>query len=204
MLNARLDESQAGIEIPGRNINNLRYADDTTLMAESEEELESLLMREKEEGEKAGLKLNVQKTKILASGPITSWQTEGEKVEAVRDFLFLISKHTVDSDCSHEIKRCLLFGRKAMINLDSILKSRDITLLTKVHLVKAMVFPVVTYGCESWTIKKAERQRVDAFELWCWRRLFRVLDSNEITPVNPKENHSSIFIGRTDATGKQL
>ena len=179
MLNARLDESQAGIEIPGRNINNLRYADDTTLMAESEEELESLLMREKEESKKAGLKLNVQKTKIIASGPITSWQIEGEKVEAVRDFLFLISKHTVDSDCGHEIKRCLLFGRKAMINLDSILKSRDITLLTKVHLVKAMVFPGVMYGCESWTIKKAERQELmllncgvgeDSLESWTARR----------------------------------
>ena len=142
-------------------------------MAESEEEL-SLLMKEKEESEKVGLKLNIQKTKIMASGPITSWQIDGETVETVADFIFLGSKITADGDCSHEIKRCLLLGRKVMTNLDSILKSRDITLPTKVHLVKAMVFPVIMYGCESWTIKKAEQQRIGAFELWCWRRLLRV------------------------------
>ena len=155
MRNAGLDGAQAGIKIAGRNINNLRYADDTTLMAESEEELKSLLMKVKEESEKVGLKLNIQKTKIMASGPITSWQIEGETVETVADFIFLGSKITADGDCTHEIKRCLLLGRKVMTNL--VLKSRDITLSTKVHLVKAMVFPVVTYGCESWTIKKAER-----------------------------------------------
>ena len=152
--NAGLEEAQAGIKIVGRNINNLRYADDTTLMAESEEELKSLLM--KEESEKVGLKLNVQKMKIMASGPITSWQIDGETVETVADFIFLGSKITADGNCSHEIKRCLLLGRKVMTNLDSILKSRDITLSTKVRLVKAMVFPVVMYGCESWTIKQAE------------------------------------------------
>ena len=143
-------------------------------MAESEEELKSLLMKVKKEKEKAGLKLNIQKTKIMASGPFTSWQIDGEKVETVTDFIFLGSKITADGDCSHEIKRHLLLGRKAMTNLDSILKSRDITLLTNVCIVKAMVFPVVMYGCESWTIKKAEHQRIDAFELWCWRRLLRV------------------------------
>ena len=143
-------------------------------MAETEEELMSLLMKVKEESEKVGLKLNIQKTKIMASGPITSWQTDGETMETVRDLILGGSKITADGDCSHEIKRCLLLGRKAMTNLDSILKSRDITLPTKVHLVKAMVFPVVVYGCESWTIKKAEHQRTDAFELWCWRRLLRV------------------------------
>ena len=153
MRNARLEEAQAGIKIVGRNINNLRYADDTTLMAESEEELKSLLMKVKEESEKVGLKLNIQNTNIMASGPITSWQTDGE---TVADFIFWGSRITADGDCSHEIKRRLLLGRKVMTNLDSILKSRDITLPTKVHLVKAMVFPVVTYGCESWTIKKAE------------------------------------------------
>ena len=158
----------------GGNINNLRYADDTTLMAESEEELKSLLMNVKEESEKVGLKLNSQKTKIMASGPITSWQIDGETVETVTDFILGGSKITEDGDCSHEIKRRLFLRRKIMTNLDSILKSRDITLLTKVCLVKAMVFPVVMYGCESWTIKKAERQRIDAFELWCWRRLLRV------------------------------
>ena len=142
-------------------------------MAESEE-LQSLLMKVKEESEKVGLKLNIQKTKIMASSPITSWQIDGEKVETVTDFLFLCSKITVDDDCSHEIKRRLLLGRKVMINPDSILKSRDITLLTKFHLVKVMVFPVVMYGCESWTVKKAECRRIDAFELWCWRRLLRV------------------------------
>ena len=174
MRNAGLEEAQAGIKIPGRNINNLRYADDITLMAESEEELKSLLMKMKEESEKVGLKLNIQKTKIMASGPITSWQIDGETVETVSDFIFLDSKITADGDCSHEIKRCLLLGRKVMTNVDSILKSRDITLPMKVHLVKAMIFPVVMYGCDSWTIKKAERQRIDAFELWCWRRLLRV------------------------------
>ena len=158
--------------MPG-HINNLRYADDTTLMAESEE-LKSLLMKVKEGSEKVGLKLNIQKTKIMASGPIASWQIDGETVVTVPDFIFGGSKITTDGNCSHEIKRRLLLGRKVMTNLDSILKSRDITLPTKVHLVKAMVFPVVTYGCESWTIKKAEHQRIDAFELWCWRRLLSV------------------------------
>ena len=155
MRNTGLEETQAGIKIAGRNINNLRYADDTTFMAESEEELKSLLMKVKE-SEKVGLKLNIQKTKIMASGPITSWETDAETVETVADFIFLGSKITTDGDCSHEIKRCLLFGRKVMTNLDSILKSRDITLSAKVCLVKAMVFPVVMYGCKSWTIKKAE------------------------------------------------
>ena len=153
MRNAGLEEAQAGIKISGRNINNLRYADDTTLMAESEEELKSLLMKVREESEKAGLKLNIQKTKIMASSPITSWEIDGETEETVSDFIFLGSKITADGDCSHEIKRCF---RKVMTNLDSIFKSRDITLLTKVRLVKAMVFPVVMYGCESWTVKKAE------------------------------------------------
>ena len=174
MQNARLDEAQAGINITERNINNLRYADDTTLMAESEEELKSLLLKMKEESEKAGLKLNIQKMKIMASSPITPWQIDGETLETMADFILGGSKITTDGDCSHEIKRCLLLGRKAIANLDSILKSRDITLPTKVHLVKAMVFPVVMYGCESWTIKKAEHRRIDAFELWCWRRLLRV------------------------------
>ena len=154
MRNTGLEEAQAGIKIAGRNINNLRYADDTTLMAESEEELKSLLMKVKEESEKGGLKLNIQKMKIMASGPITSWEID---VETVSDFIFLGSKITADSDCSHEIKRRLLLGRKVMTNLDSIFKSKDITLPTKVHLVKAMVFQVVMYGCESWTVKKAER-----------------------------------------------
>ena len=156
MRNAGLKEAQAGIKIAGRNINNLRYADDTTLMAESEEELKSLLMRVKEESEKVGLKLNIQKTNIMASGPITSWQIDGETVETVADFLFLGSKIAADGDCSHEIKRHLLLGRKVVTKLDSILESRNITLPTKVHLVKAMVCPVVVYGCESWTVKKAE------------------------------------------------
>ena len=154
-------------KIAGRNSNNPRYADDTTLMAESDEELKSLLMKVKEESEKAGLKLNIQKTKIMASSPITSWQTDGETMETVADFIFLGSKTTADGDCSHEIKRRLLLGKKTMINLDSMLKSRDITLAIKVHRVKAMVFSLVMYGCESWTIKKAERQRIDASELWC-------------------------------------
>ena len=157
MRNLGLDEAQAGIKIAGRNINNLRYADDTTLMADSEEELKSLLMKVKVESEKVGLKLNIQKTKIMASGPITSWLIDGERVETESDFIFLGSKITTDGDCSHEIKRCLLLGRKVMTNLNSIFKSRDITLPTKVHLLKSMVFPVVMYGCESWTVKKAER-----------------------------------------------
>ena len=169
MRNAGLEEAQAGIKIAGRNINNLRYADDTTLMAETEEELKSLLMKVKEESENVGLKLNIQKTKTMASGPITSWQIDGKIMKTVRDFTFLGSKIIADGDCSHEIKRLLLLGRKAVTDADSILKSGDITLLTKVHLAKAMVFPVVIYGCESWTIKKAEHQRIDAFELWCWR-----------------------------------
>ena len=173
MRNIGLEETQAGINIAGRNINNLRYADDTTLMAESEEEIKSLLMKVKEETEKVGLKLNIQKMKIISS-PITSWEIDGETVETVSDFIFLASKITADGDCSHEIKRPLLLGRKVMTNLDSIFKSRDISLLTKVHLVKAMVFPVVMYGCESWTVKKAECRRNDVFELWCWRRLLRV------------------------------
>ena len=156
MRNAGLEETQAGIKIAGRNINNLRYADDTTLMAESEEELKSLLMKVKEESGKVGFKLNIQKTKIMASGPITSWQIDGKTVETVSDFIFGGSNITADGDCSHKIKRCLLLGRKAVTNLDSILKSRDITLSTKVCLVTAMVFPVVMYGCESWTVKKAE------------------------------------------------
>ena len=174
MKNAGLEEAQVGVKIAGRNINNLRYADDTTLMAESEEELKSLLTKVKEESEKVGLKLNIQKTKIMASGPITSWEIDGETVETVSDFIFLGSKITADGDCSHEIKRQLLLGRKVTTNIDSILKSRDITLPTKVRLVKAMVFPTVMYGCESWTVKKAECQKIDAFELGCWRRLLRV------------------------------
>ena len=174
MRNAGLEEAQAGIKIAGRNINNLRHADDTTLMAESEEELKSLLMKGKEQSEKVGLNLNIQKTKIMAYGSITSWQIDGETVETVDDFIFLGSKITADGDCNHEIKRRLFLGRKVMTNLDSILKSRDITLPTRVRLVKAIVFPVVMYGCESWTVKKAECRRIDAFELWCWRRLLRV------------------------------
>ena len=174
MRNAGLEEAQAGIKNAGRNINNLRYADDTTLMAESEEELKSLLMKVKEESEKIGLKLNIQQTKVMASGPITSWEIDGETVETMADFIFLGSKISADGDCSHEIKRHLLLGSKVMTNLDNIFKSRDSTLPTKVHLVKAMVFPVVMYGCESRTIKKAEHQRIDAFELWCWGRLLRI------------------------------
>ena len=169
MRNPGLDEAQTGIKIVGRNINNLRYADDTTLMAESEEELKSLLMKVKEESEKFGLKLNIQKTKIAASGPITSWQIDRETMETVSDFIFLGSKIIAD-----EIKRHLLLGRKAMTNLDSLFKGRDIPLPTNIHLVKAIVFSVVMYGCDSWTIKKAEHQRMDAFELWCWRRLLRI------------------------------
>ena len=164
MRNSGLEEAQASIKITRRNISHLRYADDTTLMAESEEELKSLLMKVKEENEKVGLKLNIEKTEIMGSGPITSSQIDGK---TMTDFILGGSKITVDGDCSHEIKRHLLLGRKVMTNLDKILKSRDITLPRKVRLVKAMIFPVVMYGCESWTIKKAERQRIDAFELWC-------------------------------------
>ena len=176
-----------------RNINNLRHADDTTLMAESEEELKSLLMKVKE-SEKVGLNLNIQKTKIMASSPITSWQIDGETVETVSDFIFLGSKITADGDCSHEIKRRLLLGRKVMTNLDSIFKSRDITLPTKVHLVKAMVFPVVMYGYESWTIKKAERRRTVVLE----KTLESPLDCKKIQPVHPKGDQSWVFIGKTD------
>ena len=172
MRNAGLEESRAGTKIAGRSINKLRYADDTTLMAESEE-LKSLLMKVKEESEKVGLKLNIQKS-WWASGPITSWQIDGETVERVSDFIFLGSKITADGDCSHEIKRHLFLGKEIYDQPNSILKSRDITLSTKVRLVKAMVFPVAMYGCESWTVKKVECQRIDAFELWCWRRLSRV------------------------------
>ena len=174
MRNAGLEEAQAGIKIAGRNLNNLRYADDTTLMAESEEELKSLLMKVKEESENVGLKLNIQKRKIMASGPITSWQIDGETVETVADSILGVSKITADGDYSHEIKRRLLLRRKVMTNLDSIFKSRDITLPTKVRLLKAMVFPVFMYGCESWTVKNAECRGIDAFGLWCQRRLLRV------------------------------
>ena len=170
MRNAGPDAAQAGIKIAGRNINNLSYADDTTLLAESKEKLKNLLMRVEEESEKAGLKLNIQKMKIMASSPITKWQIDGETMETVTDFIFLGSKITEDGDCSHEIKRLLLLGRKAMTNLDSILKSRDITFPTKIHLIKLWFFPVVMYGCESWTIKKAECRRICVFELWCWKR----------------------------------
>ena len=186
------DEAQAGIKTAETNINNLRYADDTTQKEESEEELKSLLIKVKEESEKVSLKLKIQKTKIMASGPITSWQIDGETMETVRDFTFLGSKITADGDCSHEIKQHLLFGRKAMTSLDSILKSRDIILPTKVHLVKATVSPVVMYGCESWTIKKAEHQRIDAFELCCWRKLLRVpwiarrYNQSILNEINPK------------------
>ena len=194
MQNAGLDESQAGIKIARRN--NLRYADDTILMAESEEELKNLLMKVKEESEKAGLKLNIQKTKIMASCPITSWQIDEERVT---DFIFLDSQITVDGDYSHEVKRCLLLRRKAMTNLDSILKSKDITLMTKVHIVKTMVFPVVIYGCESWTIKKAEC-RIAAFELWCWRRFLRIpwtaRRSNQSTlrDINPEYSLEGLML----------
>ena len=174
MRNASLDEAQAGIKVAVRNINNLRYADDTTLMAESEEKLKNYLMKVKEESERAGLKLSIQKTKIMASGSVPSWQIDGLPMETVTDFISGGSKITTDGDYSHKIKRHLLLGGKAMTNPDSMLKSRDIALLTKVHLVKGMVSPVVMCGCESWTIKKAECQRIDAFELWCWKRLLRV------------------------------
>ena len=199
MRNTGLEETQAGIKIARRNINNLRYSDDTTLMAESEEELKSLLMKVKEESEKVVLKLNIQKTKITASGPITSWEIDGETVETVSDFIWGGSKITADGDCSHEIKRRLLLGRKVMTNQDSTFKSRDITLPTKVRLVKAIIFPVGMYGFESWTVKKAERRRTDAFELWCWRRLLRV-------PWPARRSNQSIlkdqpwdFFGRNDA-----
>ena len=175
MRNAGLNEEQDGIKIARRNINHLRYTDDTSLMAEREEELKGLLRKVKEESEKVGLKLDIQKTKIMVSGPVISWQIDGETVETVSDFIFLGSKITADGYCIHDIKRRLLLGRKVMTNLDSILKNRDITLPTKVCLIKAMVFPVVMYGGESCTIKMAEHQRIDAFELWCWRRLLRVL-----------------------------
>ena len=173
MRNAGLEEAQAGIKTAERNINNLRYADDTTLLAESEE-LKSLLMKVKEKSEKVGLKLNIQKTKTTASSFITSWEMDGETVETVSDFILGGPKITADGDCSHAIKRRLLFGRKVITKLGSTLKSRDITLPTKVHLVKAIVFPLVMYGCESWAVKKTECQRIDVFELWCWRRLLRV------------------------------
>ena len=218
MRNAGLEEAQAGIKIAGRNINNLRHADDTTLMAESEEELKNLLMKVEEENEKVGLKLNIQKIKIMASGPIISWEIDGETVS---DFIFLGSKITADGDCSHEIKRYLLFGRKVITNLDSILKSRDITLPTKVRLVKVMGFPVVMYGCENWTVRKGERQRIYAFELWCWRRLLRVpwtaRRSNwsilkEISPgcsleglmLKLKLQYSGHLMRRADSLGKTL
>ena len=187
MRNSGLDETQAEIQIAGRNISNLRYVDNTTVIAESKEELKSFLMKVIEESEKADLKLNILKTKIMASGPITSWQIDGETMETVTDFIFLGSKITANGDCSHEIKRHLLLTRKAMTNLDSILKSRDITSLTKVHIVKAMNFPVVVYGCESWTIKKAKCQRTDAFELW---RFETPLDCKVIRTVTPKGNES--------------
>ena len=199
MRNAGLEEAQAGIKVAETNINNLRYADDTTLMAESEEELKSLLMKVKEESEKVGLKLNIEKMKIMASGPITSWQVDGETVETVSNFIFWGSKITADGDCSHEIKRCLLLGRKVVTNLDSMLKSRDIALPTKVRLVKALVFLVVMYGCESWTVKKAERRRIDAFELWCWRRLLSPLECKEIQPVHSKGDQPWDFFGRNNA-----
>ena len=187
MQNAGLDESQSGIKIAGRNNSNLRYIDDTTQMTESEEELKSLLIRVKAETEKTGLKLSIQKPKIMACGPITSWQINGKTMETVTDFIFLGSKTTADSDCSREIKRCLLLGRKDTTNLDSTFKSRDITLPTKG---KAMIFPVVLYRCESWNIKKAEHQRTDGFKLGCWRRLLRVrwIARRSNQSISPKGN----------------
>ena len=203
MRNAGLEETQAGIKIAGRNINNLRYADDTTLMAESEEELKGLLMKMKVESEKVDLKLNIQKMKIMASGPTPSWEIDGETVETVADFIFLGSKITTDGDCSHEIKRRLLLGRKVMTSLDSIFKSRDITLPTKVRLVKAMVFPMVMYGCESWTVKKAERRPIDAFELWCSRRLLRVpWTARRSNQIHSEGDQPWDFFGRNDATAE--
>ena len=189
MRNTGLEEAQAGFNISGRNINNLRYAGDTSLMAESEE-LKSLLMKVREESEKVGLKLNIQKTKIMASGPITSWQIDGETMETVSDFIFLVSKIPPDGDCSHEIKRSLLLGREVLVNLDSILKSRDVTLPTEIRLVKAMVFPVVMYVCESCTIMKAECRRIDVFNCGIGKTLESPLDSKEIQPVHPKGNQS--------------
>ena len=190
MRNDVLDEAQAGIKIARRNISNLIYPDDSTLMAESKEELKSLLMKVKEENEKVGLKLDIQKTKIMASGPITSWQIDGETMETVADFIFVGSKITADGDCSHEIKRRLLLGRRVMTNLDSILKSRDTTLPTKVHLVKAMVFPVVIYGCESWTIKKVSAEKLMLLNCGVEKTLESPLDCKEIQPVHPKANQS--------------
>ena len=190
MGNPGLDESQGGIKIAGRNINNLRYADDTALTAESGKELKILLMKVKEDSETAGLKLNIQKTKLMASGPIILWQIDGETIETVTDFIFLGSKITADSDGSHEINRLLLLGRKGMTNLDSILKSRDITLPTKIYTVKDLAFPVIIDRCESWTIKTAEHRRTDAFELWCWMTLESPLNCKEIQLVNPKGNQS--------------
>ena len=221
MRNAGLEEAQAGIKIARRNINNLRYTDDTTFMAEREEELKSLLMKVKEKSEKVSLKLNIQKTKIMASSPITSWEIDGETVEKVADFIFLGSKITEYGDFGHEIKRHLLLGRKVMSNLDRILKSRDITLLTNICLVKAVVFPVVMYGCESWTIKKAEYRKINTFELWCWRRLLRVpwaarwwnhFILQEISPVYSLEGQTlklklqyfGYLIWRTDFLEKML
>ena len=197
MRNAGLEEAQAGIKIAGRNINNLRYADDTTLMAESEEERKSLFMKVKVESEKVGLKLNIQKRTIMASGPTTSGEIDGETVETVSDFIFWGSQITADGDCSHDIKRRLLLGRKVMTNLDSILKSRDITLPTKVRLVKAMVFPVVMYGCENWTVKKDEHRRIDAVVLE--KTLQSPLDCKEIQPVHSKGDQPWDFFGRNDA-----
>ena len=188
MQNASLDEAHARIKIPGRNINNVRYADDTTLVEECEEELKSLLMKVKEESEKSGLRLSIQETKIMASSSITLWRVDGETMETVRDFIFFWLQSHCRCWLQHEIKRYLLLRRKAMTNLDSMLKSRDITLLTKVHLFKAMVFPVVMYGCEIWTIKKAECQRIEAFELWCWRSLLRV-------PWTARRSNQSILKG---------
>ena len=203
MRNAGMDEAQAGIKIARRNINNLRYAEDTTFMAESEEELKSLLMKVKDEW-KSWLKLNIQKTKIMASGPITSWQIDEETMETVREFIFGGSKITADGDCNHEVTRCSLLGKRTMTNLDSAFKSRGITLLTKVCLVKAMVLPVVMYGCECWTIKKAERWRIDAFELWCWRRLLRVPRTARRSDQSTlkERNQPWVFTGRTDAEGE--
>ena len=203
MQNARLDEAQAGIKIAGTNINNLWYADDTTPMAESKEELKCLF-KVKEKSEKAGLKLNIQKTMIMASGLNTSWHTDGERMETVTDFNFLGSKITADGDCSHEIKRRLLLGRKAMTDLDSILKSRDITLPTKVHLVKAMVFSVVMYGCESWTTRKLSAKEWMLLSVLLEKTLESPLDWKEIQPVHPKGNQSWIFTGRTDAEAPTL
>ena len=202
------DEAQTEIKIAGRNINNLRYADDTILRAESKEELKSFLMKVKEESKRASLKPNIQKTKIMASSTITSWPIDGEAKETVTDFIFLGSKITTDGDCSHEIKRCLLLGRKAMTNLDRILKCRDITLLTKVHIVKAMVFPVVVCGCESWTIKKAEHRRIDAFELWFSNQsILKEINSEYLLKglkLKLKLQYFGHLMQRADSLGKTL